>query len=416
MNSMQKYNQILYYVLFLTIVSFYSFGNFGFLNIFDIKREFQFILLLIILPISLLIVIQNIKKLVYEPLFILLVYLFVASLFVFSSNKFILFTNLLSIFFVGVLLSVKKNQLDFIIKGIVILCTIFSLMGILQFILMQLDKELIFEMSMEYQTTTGSKGLSHTSLIEYLGFVVTNPIHHAFGIDFYRLKSFASEPSALVYSFFIPGLLSFFYKGWFKLYGIIIIFFSIFLVASGVIYLSILLGSLFILFLKFFKISPKKMSFIIILSVILIFVLIAFVDLLPLLHFLAPSKMNSGNIRLTSISTVIHNIINNPLFCVNGCIPMGSAAIGFVLKSASIIPLLGLYFVLRLFYKLFINITIVVTRTYYYLIAGLIAGSIIQMMFFSAFGWTTISGYIMLAIIYIKMQELAYEVKKYEKS
>ena len=80
-----------------------------------------------------------------------------------------------------------------------------------------------------------------THWLAYLGFVQPGTLHIGDFI-FVRFVSFASEPSVLVYSFLVPGLLALTFRGLMLWSGVPILIFSMPLAASGTIWLSLALG------------------------------------------------------------------------------------------------------------------------------------------------------------------------------
>ena len=126
---------------------------------------------------------------------------------------------LIALITVGALLTIERKYVTFISKCIIVLCALFSVMGILESIILWFKPTLVYTKLGNYSSTTSADPISNISAIEYLGFYLdSGPT--ILGHQLYRMESFASEPSVLVYSFFCPGILSLTYRGWVKILSI----------------------------------------------------------------------------------------------------------------------------------------------------------------------------------------------------
>jgi len=115
-------------------------------------------------------------------------------------------------------------------------------MHLIEFILLQLNTELINTMNRKFTSSSYYIDLTNNPPFTYLGFVINGHTHSLYFFEIYRMKSFASEPSVMVYSFLAVGLLSLTYSIKFKIIGFIILVFTYLLVYSGVIHMSLLFG------------------------------------------------------------------------------------------------------------------------------------------------------------------------------
>ena len=117
-------------------------------------------------------------------------------------------------------------------------------MSIIEALILWVDPLLLQELSsaeIRYTSSTGSEKIDIVHPIEYLGFISLGDMS-ILGGNFTRFRSFVSEPSAMASSFLFPGLLALTFNDKIKFTAIPILFFSIVLVASGTIWLSIFVG------------------------------------------------------------------------------------------------------------------------------------------------------------------------------
>ena len=131
-----KLEGIKIFISFFIILSFYTFGNFGFWNLFGVKYEIQlFILVFISIPL-IIVTLYKLKLSLYkEPLILIIIYSIFSSLVLYPSNLLNIAQLLVSLLFVISLFRLKMVYIDFILKGIITLCTFFSILGIIQLII-----------------------------------------------------------------------------------------------------------------------------------------------------------------------------------------------------------------------------------------------------------------------------------------
>lgn len=409
---LQKVNYIRpsYLKLFLSILvilSVYSFGNFGFLNLFGIKLEVQIIILtLMVLPL-LIIAFDKIKLSLYkEPIILLLLYSIFSFIILEPNNILNILQLSISLLVVVNLYRLNIIYIDFIIKGIIILCTFFSILGIVQFILLQIDFGLINQLDMNFYSASKYIDLSDSSFFSYLGFAVIGDMKNIFGIDFVRLKSFGSEPSVLVSTFYSIGIMSLLYSKKFKFMGVIIFLFTVFIAYPGVVHMSLLFSLLFLLYIFILKPYPKNGSIFILISIFILFLLVSVLGSEFMSSFVSSSKEGSALARFGGIIFLFKDIMSNPF--VNLDIPV-VPPVGFLINNALVFPLVGIYISLMIFYRLFKN-TIEMYQ-YNKLFTILITGMLIQLSFFSSYGWETLPGYIILSLICIKMNYSLTKIK-----
>lgn len=415
---------VLYFCGLLIAISFYSFGSFGLLNIFSVRREIQIVLLVILMPVLLIIAARETGRLLREPLWLLILCFLIAEI-IFTQHNTSILTYLISLITIGALFSLKSKHVTFITKCIIVLCGLFSIMGIVEFIVLWFNPSLSNFMAHRYSSGMLADTISNISAIEYLGFIVADSGTTVLGHHVYRLKSFAAEPSVLVYSFLCPGILALSYRGMIRVLAWPILVFSIVFVASGVIWLCILSSLILFPIGYFFKRSPRSGSVTIILIVVMMLVLITRIDI-PLfmrntIDFISsvssissmPSqKYLSGVVRLSSIAHGFEDMWRHP-FGLGNLGALGIIA-GLIVMSGLSCGFLGLLMVSVMFYRMF-KYAIYVWQGYGKqgkIFSALFCGTLFQVSFFSAYGWITLPGLTMLCLLYTRMRDLSVSAQK----
>jgi len=419
----EQYNKstqhFLYFCCLLIAISFYSFGNFGFLNIFGARREIQIVLLLMLMPVLSIIAAQKTGQFLKEPLWLLVLCFLIAEI-ILTQHAINILNYLTALITIGALFSLKDKYVTFITKAIIVLCGIFSIMGIMQFILLWFNPGLSAFMDHRYASAMSAKTISNISAIEYLGFIVADGGTTLLGHHVYRLKSFAAEPSVLVYSFLCPGILALSYRGRIRVLAYPILVFTIVFVASGTIWLCILFGLILFPIGYFFKRSPRSGSMVILLIVVMVALLITKIDI-PLfmrstIDFLSPvysissmplQKYHSGVVRLTSIAYGIEKVLSHPF----GLGSVGTLGIisGLIVVSGLVCGFPGLLLISVVFYRMF-KYGIHVWQCYGKegkIFSALLCGTFFQTSFFSSYGWTSFAGLTILCLLYIRIRALS---------
>lgn len=410
---------LLYFCGLLIAISFYSFGNFGFLNIFDARREIQLVLLLMLMPILSLIAAKKIGRFLKEPLWLLVLCFLIAEIII-TQHVINIFTYLISLITIGALLTMESKYVNYITKCIIVLCGIFSIMGIIQFVVLWFNPGLSAFMAHRYSSAMSADTISNISAIEYLGFIVADGGTSLLGHHVYRFKSFAAEPSVLVYSFLCPGILALSYRGMIRVLAYPILVFTIVFVASGTIWLCILFSLILFPIGYFFKKSPRSGSLTIMLIIMMVMVLITKIDI-PLfmrstIDFLSPissfhsmplQKYGSGVDRLTSMTYGFEKMWTHP-FGYGSVGTLGVMA-GLIVVFGLTCGFPGLLLISVIFYRMF-KYGIHVWQGYGKkgkIFTALLCGTLLQASFFSAYGWTSFAGLIMLCLLYIRIRELS---------
>jgi len=402
--------------LFLGLI-FFSFGNFGFWNIFDMRRTMQFVLLAAWATTSLM-TLRRSSSFLREPLF-----LYVAGGILFEaflrgrSND--LLDGILSMVILASIYNMRREKVREAIKPLLMIAAIFAIVGIIQFCILWFNQDYIWTFDSFYTSDTGNAPVHLTHWVQYLGFIEppagTEII--IFGVRFTRLYSYASEPSVLVYSLLAPALIALGFKNRFRWCAIPLLIFVLFLVQSGTIYLSIVFGILSWVLLGFTKRWNDRLIALLpffIAVLIMIFLMRSEITslmakfqnlLLPLLKF--SSKLDpyrSGVDRFSSITNMFNAIKFNILGTSSAFKEVGQ--MGLLLYSYYYAGILGLSLISAFLYRTFRNIFGVFRRTKGLegLAAAMAFGMLIQVMFFSSYGWTGTSGFIMLAFLQLCFQ------------
>ncbi len=396
------------YALILGLL-FYSFGNFGFLNIFGLRREMQIALSLPIFIYSLAFP-RRLLNALTEPVVIFVALLFLSEL-ALRQNLIIAEDRFLSILVVGLLFSISTRHSDIALRTIITLAAIFSIMAIVQAVFIWYRPDLVPALNAGYSSMTQAAKLEVHHPIGYLGFGL--PIVFS-GHDFARFESFAAEPSVVVYSFFVPGILALSYKGPMRLIGMPILFFSIVLSQSGTIWLSILFA---IAAYPLFYLAKHRTPLLAILPFLIaigFFVFIMNFDIPKLIdytenlinpiakEFTSLSKYRSAMARFASwnesLTLAKDYYIGTPFNM--------SSTTGLLLYSylsAGIAGLLALSIVLYKVFKLAVH-SFRMSSGIARLAPLLVYGTLVQVMIFSDYGWTGVSGFIMLSLVILRLR------------
>jgi len=407
--------------MFMISCLFYSAGSFGFLNIFGIRREAQIFLFLGPLLLSP-VILKNYPKLLKEPIF-----LFVLTKFIVECLLFQRFINILDgltvILVVGILLSVRKEYSNKILKLIIIAAAVFSTMAIIEAIIVFFKPELIPLLGANYSSLTGSDKVEILHPLGLLGFSTFREFSFL-GHSFVRFRSFAAEPSVLVYSFFCPGVLALSYRGYIKILSIPILFFLIFLAQSSIIWLSLSLGIMAWSLFSLFKGRARLTLFLTVFIISIYFIFIYFVEIpnfmmkvtqfldLIIKQYFPFQKYSSGVTRFGAIKNYLSLAIQYPFFgSPLKAITAISLPMGLLLYSHLHYGIIGLTLMVAISYKIFKHA--IYCFSLYKGIIGLMAavlyGMFIQVLCFSNYGWTGVSGFLMLILLMNRLEILIHK-------
>ncbi len=409
---------------------FYATGSFGLLNIFGIRREVQILLLLSLLLLSP-VILKNLPKLLRKPIFLIILVNFLIECML-MQNVINIFDRLATVLVGGILLSLSKKYSEKALKFIIAGAAIFSIMAIVQAIIIFFKPEFIgllkggYESYESYGSLTGANKIIISHPIELLGFITAEKFNFL-GYYITRFRSFAAEPSVLVYSFLIPGILALSYKDGTKLLSIPILFFSLFLVQSGTIWISIALGIIACGLFYLFKGKISLLSILPFFTVLMFFIFISQIDIPnfvgTILQFLNPlsrnysvlNKYHSATVRIQSIANYLVIAKQYPLGVPTRIILPSALPSGLLLSIYFSSGIIGLPLIIITFYYIF-KLTINCFELYKGVIglaAALLYGIFIQVLCFSDYGWNVLPGFTILILTICRLEILI--SKKYNK-
>jgi len=396
---------------------FYSTGNFGFLNIFGVRRLFQFVFLTIFSFSLITISPKKILNSIKEPVALLSVFTLLVSVVRFS--KFIdVIDKAVAVFLICMIFSVGKSQYNRILMFIIYLSAIFASAALIQGILIWFRPEFIYHLGRPYLAESGAEKVTINHPIQYLGFADISSGYKILGHDLVRLCSFASEPAHLVYSFLIPALLGLTYSGKIRIASLIVMLFLLIFSGSGSVLLSLALG---IVSLGFFYLLKSRPRFVGLLPFILALILFVNAVTMDIPYFATKvtqpfvgyqnvfsslaSKYHSLSCRLSTIADNVKLFIRFPLgvpFERPGGI--GGGLLNVYIWKAGIF---GLVFGIFPFYQIFkYCATIVNTNRKYLLPIALLYGSLIQVIAFNGVGWYSTPGFMIVALVIRRLRTL----------
>lgn len=324
-----KYDFATFIYAIVVIFAFYSFGTFGFLNLFGLRNSFQFVIVLFTF-FGLISIIYNIrnnikyKKNFFVHTLIIAFFMYYGYMLVLIKGELLntLLQSTLMLVFVLYLILVEIKYIKIIIKTIIIITFILSIMGFLAYFSFLINENLINEVNfLLYDSTKGSSVINANSWVEYLSFTSGDGFE-LFGTNVTRVKGFCNEPSATVVHYLAPAGLAFLFSRKYKLIGIFIIVFNFIGIASLISWIAIF-GSVIIYMLLSIKNKFIKI-FIIYVSLIFIFILMTNIDFAVSLILdignslhentsssLIARKEGSATVRLMSLSIALNEFKNN---------------------------------------------------------------------------------------------------------
>ncbi len=301
--------------------------------------------------------------------------------------------------FVGAILSLSESKVDLIIKTVILFSGLFALLGTIQFIILQFHFEYVRLLDYSFSSASPYIDIENKTLLNYLGFVNWYDgirLENIMGIEFARSRSFASEPSVLVTIIFIPAILSLLYGKCYRMIGYFILLYCLFIVYAGVMHLSVIF-SVIIFLISFF---PNKYRLIFLYFCLIIVFLVALVNLQLLFSYLPENKLGSGMARLTFLYDLLLSFVSNPFATIDS----RDYPVGIIFSSLRVLPFVGFLLCMVLFHKLFKKIFYLFDNNAFFF--SLLGGAMFQAFIFSAYGWITLPGFILLALIYSKLDYL----------
>jgi hypothetical protein len=393
---------------------FYAAGNFGFLNVFDLRRQVQLLIGLILIAFTPLLAWRS-EKWMRQPIWWLALVTLAGQILVRQGDSvFFLVDRVGSVFIVALLFSLSPLFRTRVLRVIIFICGVFSMMAIVQAIVIWFYPEVVRYFVLGYTTSTQAERVVIGHPLEYLGLITPGAID-VFGHPMPRFRSFASEPSVLVCGFLAPGLLALTFKGSIRYMAIPILIFAVALSGSGTIFLSLALGGAAWVLLRFVPRSYKipaagpivlVFAWLWLLTVVDIQqMMIAMSNLLEPLDRIYPvfNKVKSGTDRLQPVADHVRHL---PTYLLLGSPRQGS---GLLLHMVMYAGAAGLVAAIVVSYRMCKAAVAAfrATRGRVRLASAMIYGMFVQIMFFSEFGWMTMSGFMLMALMYEHLTAVA---------
>jgi hypothetical protein len=230
-------------------VMFYALGPFELLDYMgsNVKRVVEVGLFLLLLFFGFDLLIKKSSAAFRHPLIYLAIVAFVVEL-VFVRHVMTALSCAVAIYAIILIYAVTPRVFDRIARTIIVLCGIFSLLGLVQAVILTANPTLV---------PFTSQPLLQPDLEGIGPYYITHPIallgmtpgqtRSVFGLEIPRMQSFLREPGLLLSYFLLPGALALLYRGRIRLWAVPIVVFC-FLGFTGTVYVSFVIGvGLFVL-------------------------------------------------------------------------------------------------------------------------------------------------------------------------
>jgi hypothetical protein len=399
--------------LFLTLLYFVM-GLFGFINLFDIRRETQ----VVCLSIFAFLLLPALRRGTYGLRFSLVWILALLAVFAVARAQYTFETAsiALSAYFAFGLVCLDNASRERVNQGLVIGASLFSAMGLFQGLLFVINPDLFHGIEPPFSSRTQDEIVLVSRTIEYLGFASSGS-YIFLGREFPRFYSFSSEPSALVVPLMVPGFLGLLLPSrLFQLLGGISLAFVITLPQSGTIWLSGLAGLMFYTVCQYmptrFRRNTRLFCFTVLTAGGLGFLALSGMDTVGTVSGLtgllggaeqissvAAGKEGSATVRLDTIRDSASLALMNPFGVAEGYI---GVARGFCMNLGLVMGYIGLLAGLVLLYemtfrchRLFQTHSTLTVR----IGACGLWGVLTQMALFSDYGWLTVPGFVALTLL-----------------
>jgi hypothetical protein len=391
----------------------YATGNFGFLNVFDARREVQIALMLLTVPFAWAVVER--PSWLREPVWWLAVVTLVWEIGVRqNTSAFFLFDRMATVFLVALVMSLGLRFSELALSAVIVVCAIFSSMVVVQAAAVWIDGDVLRRFVLGYTTSTAAAPIALGHPLEYLGFTTPGSAPF-FGHVFTRFRSFTSEPSVVICAFYAPGLLALTFRPPVRYAAFPILSFAAVLSGAGTAFLSLGLGVAAWFVLTWGRRSPTVLAAAPIALVFCWWFVLARLDIKALLalfsKLVAPlaaslpilDKAVAGYARLSVQVSLLARMREYWLYGA----PVGGTG-GFLLYlfvSSGVIGLLLAcmvsFQILRLAVRVFD-----VTRGIDRLAAALVFGMWVQVMIFSDFGWITLTGFVVIVLTIRRLEHM----------
>jgi len=393
----------------------YASGNFGVLNVLGIRRIAQIALMIPVL-VAFILSFSNVRRRLFDPIWLLAVLLLIREL-VFGSQWIDLFNAVVLVMVVQAILAGNRALVRSTLVGIVCLAAIFSLMGLIQAAVYFAKPELIDLANRPYSSETGADTVYLSSGWQYLGFNAADEGMFLFGRPFTRLNSFGSEPSVLVSTLLVPGLLGLTLGGAYRLFALVILVFVIGPVQGGTIWLSCAIGAMLFFYFSAAERFPRLLmrpaaGLITVASVLALMVflqkidtadftagLVTNLDKMSAVSSTFGSKTMSSEARLTGSQEAYAWVVAHPFGSLDGPAAAGMALIYAVGYLAGYIGMALCVWCFVMLLQQMADVFRTASGKWAKVAISGCGGALLQAFFFSGYGWITPAGFIMFALI-----------------
>lgn len=198
----------------------YSLGRWGFWDLLGLKRPVQVILFVAVLPL-IMISFGRLPSLWRHPLF-LMAGLFAVFEVMMRGDPLGMAEYVIAAAGVAAVATVPLRYAEWCMRYTVAVGAIFATLAILLFFVLVADPEFSYLADVHYDDYQGIWRNSIGHPLNFLGFAVSNPSNEIFGITFFRVRGFASEPSRLVCFFLLPAAMALTFQGAMRGAGVIL--------------------------------------------------------------------------------------------------------------------------------------------------------------------------------------------------
>ena len=323
---------------------------------------------------------------------------------------------------IGSILLFSQKTFDFTLKLIIVCAGIFSFLVLIQAFIYVINPDIFnvpYNPVQQYQHHLEPIAIKYP--IHYLGFWASGR-EYLLGVELPRFQSFASEPSILVSIFMIPGLLGLTYKGTIRKISYIVLFFTLVLAFAGTIYLSVAMGAVVFLTLYIFRLFKKKRHKRVLIFVLIIVYFLCGYTIIKWDAFYFSHLMEIGLAPYSDYSSILGHetkpvlrvlssqgaarlLVANPFGTRTEAITVTGLLLNYGLRFG--------YLGVLLSSLLYTSIIVKLVRAFYFELGlvyktgiALIIGTIIQVLFFSGYGWLTPYGMIMTTLLYVRSNNL----------
>lgn len=392
--------------------------RFGFLDLFGVKRPGEALLFLIICPLAFLFILSN-YKIMLSP-FVMLPACAGVCTFFFRHDLMVAAQSAVAALVSAFMISMGREFADKTSQMIIYFVFSFSVLGIVEFIWVFINPSLLEYSYVSYTQYSGSdqSWINHPILL--FGMTTTER-YVVSGRIYPRMSSFLSEPGLLATFFLIPAALAFTFKGKVSNMGWTILIFCI-ISGSGSVYLALSFAAV-----TFLVLSQKRVLFSMLFPFLFLAIFIFWVvvfgrdSLYAAVDYISLSPITPHFMhKYREIRAHVNPIIEAYKWAIDNPLSISSqefGALGLLLHTYLYYSIIGLLILLYIMIK----ITSSISRAYnkatlkktqkFGLI--LIYADFLTAIVFTAYGLMGIFGFIMMIMIYYRLQNMLNNVKDY---